>query len=117
VLEAIADNFYKLRDITQDVDVVEHREDLWVVECKSDGEALDYAQLDTNEWTITEVLGHTGSAEVVNFAFRSCKHVGVVKDYIKQTPGLKPLTASVHYSLLKMRKKTKKLTNSLKGYK
>ena len=32
--------------------------------------------------------------------YGSCKHVGVVKDYIKRTPELKPLTASVHYSLL-----------------
>ena len=132
VLEAIADNFYKLRDITQDVDVVEHRDDLWVVECKSDEEALDYAQLDTNELTIIEVVKHRGnpqqpstmvftcrckqSEELVDFAFRSCKLVGVVKDYIKMTPGLKPLASGVHYSLLKMRKKTKKLTSSLKGY-
>jgi len=55
--------------------------------------------------------------EVVNFAFRSCKHVGLVKDYIKGTAELKPLTASVHYSLLKARKKTKKSTGNLKGYK
>ena len=93
---------------------------------------VEYAQLDTNELTIIEVLKHKGnpeqpstmifscrckqSEELVDFAFRSCKHVGVVKDYIKMTPGLKPLTSSVHYSLLKMRKKTKKLTSSLKGY-
>ena len=133
VLEAIADNFYKLRDITQDVDLVEHRDDLWKVDCKSDAEALEYAQMDTNELTIVEVIGHMGkpeqpstmifkcrckeTEEVVNFAFRSCKHVGLVKDYIKGTAELKPLTASVHYSLLKARKKTKKLTSNLKGYK
>jgi hypothetical protein len=132
VLEAIADNFYKLRDITQDVDVVEHREDLWVINCNSDREALDYAQMDTNELTIVEVIDYKGnpeqpstiifncrckeSEELVNFAFRACKHVGVVKDFIRNTPRLKPLTANVHYSLLKMRKKTKKLTSSLKGY-
>ena len=76
---------------------------------------VEYAQLDTNELTIIEVLKHKGnpeqpstmiiscrckqSEELVDFAFRSCKHVGVVKDYIKMTPGLKPLTSSVHYSL------------------
>jgi len=52
-----------------------------------------------------------------NAVLSAVQTVGVVKDYITQTPGLEPLTSSVHYSLLKMRKKTKKLTNSLKGYK
>ena len=133
VVEVLADNFYKLRDITQDLDVVEHREDLWLTDCKSDEEALEYAQRDTSELTIVEVRGHAGKAEKpstvmfeclckgsdnpVKFAFRECKHVGVVKEYIKNIPMLKPLTAAVHYAELRMRKKTKKLTASLRGYK
>ena len=115
------------------MDVVEHRDDLWVVECNSDEEALEYAQLDTNELTITEVLGHEGepqrpstmifkckckqSEEIVNFAFRSCKHVKLVKEYIEKTLELKPLTANVHYVLKKMKKKAWKLTNNLRGHK
>ena len=58
-----------------------------------------------------------GSDNPVKFAFRECKHVGVVKEYIKNIPMLKPLTAAVHYAELRMRKKTKKLTASLRGYK
>ena len=61
VLKAIAGNFYKLCDIIQDVDVVEHREDLWVVECKTDEEALEYTHMDTKEWTIVEVLEQKGN--------------------------------------------------------
>ena len=133
VVEVLADNFYKLRDVIQDFDVVEHREDLWVTECCNDEEALDYAQSDTSELTILEVQSHSGKAEqlltvmieclckggekLVKFAFRACKHVGVVKDYVNSIPESKPLTASVHYGDLRKRKNTRKLTHSLRGYK
>ena len=53
----------------------------------------------------------------MKFAFRACKHVGVVQEYIKKTQELKSLTAGVHYAKLKKRKKTQKLTDNLKGYK
>jgi len=105
VVEVLADNFFKLRDIAQDLDVVEHREDLWVTECSNDEEALDYAQSDTSELTILEVRSHSGKAEppstvmfeclckgsekLVKLAFRACKHVGVVKEYVKSIPELK----------------------------
>jgi len=133
VVEVLADNFYKLRDITQDLDCVEHREDIWVVKCESDEEALEYAQMDTSEMTLLEVLNYSGdpdkpstikftcmckgSAEPVKFAFRACKHVKLIKEYIGSVKELKPLAAGVHYAELRKRKKTKKLTESMKGYK
>ena len=133
VVKVLAANFYKLRDITQDVDLVEYREELWRTECADDAEALEYAPKDYSEITLLEVVSHVGnpeqpstaiftcrcqgSDEPVKFAFRACKHVGVVQEYIKKTQELKPLTGGVHNAKFRKRKKTQKLTDILKGYK
>ena len=115
-------------------DMIDYASDiLWKVNSEDDAEALQFAQMDTNELTIVKVIGHSGkpeqpsttvfqcrckkTKEVVNFAFRSCKHVVLVQEYNKRTAEVKPLAASVHYSLLKIRKKAKKLTSNMKGNK
>ena len=129
------DNFYQLYDITQDTEKVAHRDDLCVIKsCSSDEEALTYAQLDTNELTILEVLSHEGDAqrpatvrflckcadvgEPIKFAFRSCKYVALIQAYIKGKGELKPLQASAYYKLMRNQRKSKKLigVGGLKGY-
>ena len=100
VVKATADNFYVLHDVTQDLESVQHREDLYVItDCTNDEEAREYARMDTNELTIEEVLSHEGDVqrpttvlftckciemdEPIKFSFKSCKYVAKVQDYIK----------------------------------
>ena len=133
VVEELQDNFYKLKDITQDYELLAHREDIRQVECSSEAEALEYARLDSSEMTIEEVVGHQGNPQQpstmtftckcegfekpILFAFSACKLVGKVKEYIAARKLLKPLSAKAHYGELKFRKKSRKLTSSLMGHK
>ena len=133
VVKAIADNFYVLHDVTQDLESVQHRENLYVItDCTNDEEAREYARMDTNELTIEEVLSYEGDVqrpttvlfkckciemvEPIKFTFKSCKYVNKIQDYIKANEELKPLKGAAYYSLLKKRKKTKKLVDNLKGF-
>jgi hypothetical protein len=133
VVKATADNFYVLHDVTQDLESVQHREDLYVItDCTNDEEAREYARMDTNELTIEEVLSHEGDVqrpttvlftckciemdEPIKFSFKSCKYVAKVQDYIKANEKLKPLCGAAYYTLLRKRKKTKKFVNNLKGF-
>ena len=134
VVEARADNFYVLYDITQDLEIVQHRDNLYVItECKNDDQAREYARLDTNELTIEKVLSHTGNGQQPGtvfftcqckesnkpmiFAFKSCKYVEKVQEYIKANQALKPLLGAAYYKLLRLKKKSRKLVEGLHGSK
>ena len=82
--------------------------------------------------TIMEVVDHKGDPqrpttmrfmcrvsnrkEVLTFAFLQCKFVEKIKEYIKSKSDLKALLSKIHYKDGRVRKKSKKLTDSLKGY-
>jgi len=133
VVEMISDNFYKILDIVQDIEEFQHRENLMPIQCENDDIARDYARLDTNELTITEVLSHNGDPQRtasmiftclcketadkhINFTFTSCKHVQKIKEYIQEHKELGPLKAKTHYKPTKTRKHSKKHIEAAQGY-
>ena len=131
-MEMISDNFYKILDIVQDTEEFQHRENLMPIECENDDIARDYARLDTNELTITEVLSHNGDPQRtatmtftclcketadkhIKFTFTSCKHVQKIKEYIQEHTELGPLKAKAHYKAMKIRKHSKKHIEAAQG--
>ena len=125
--------FYKLLDIVQDTEEIAHRDNLFPIQCENDEIVRDYARLDSDELTITEVVSHAGDPQRpttmkficrcketadkdIPFAFKSSKYVQKIKEYINKHPELGPLKCKVHYKQMKKRKMTQNLVEQLQGY-
>ena len=101
------DDFYIIKDITQDQEDTAHRYELYPIYCQNDEEALQQHSKDDKELFIEEVLSHAGDpqragtvtfvcrckgcATPVTFKFRQCRLVETIRDYITRTPALKSL--------------------------